>query len=165
MIKPKRAPYGTTKKDPDTTIGDINRMLRSFGIENIQWTTLWEKNHVEMRFAVPLEGGKNIGIKVVPPAFTAKHRTWNPKAGRHETVEAPNWPQCLRLLYWWLKVKVEAIAYGLREVEEEFLSDLVVHLPSGEETTVGEAIRPALAAGERSILDIPKLPGPNAGWR
>lgn len=58
---------------------------------------------------------------------------------------------------------VEAAAYGLREVEEEFLSDVIVRLPSGEETTVGEAMRPALAAGSNSVLDVPRLTGKRDG--
>ena len=157
MIKPKKAPYASTVKDPDSSIADINRMLRTYGIDNYQWTTLWNENRVELRFAIELEVGRKIGILVRPPPFTSKHRTWNAKKGRNEIVEAPNWPQCMRLLFWWLKAKVEAVAYGLREVEEEFLSDVIVKLPTGEETTVGEAMRPALAAGSNSVLDVPRL--------
>ena len=157
MIKPKKAPYASTVKDPDSSIADINRMLRTYGIDNYQWTTLWNENRVELKFAIETDPGRKIGILVRPPAFTAKRKTWDSKAGKYATIEAANWPQSLRLLFWWLKAKVEAVAYGLREVEEEFLSDVIVHLPTGEETTVGEAMRPALAAGSNSVLDVPRL--------
>jgi hypothetical protein len=156
MLKPKRAPYATTTKDPDTTIADINRMLRSYGISNIQWTTAWERQMVELRFAIEKEPGKFIGIRVRPPAFAAVRRTWDEKTGKYKRLEAPNWAQSLRMLLWWLKAKVEAVAFGLREVEEEFLSDVIVRLPSGEETTVGEVVRPAMTDG---TLDLPKLRG------
>jgi hypothetical protein len=39
MIKPKKPPYNDTKKDPESTILDINRMLRLYGVDNYQWTT------------------------------------------------------------------------------------------------------------------------------
>jgi hypothetical protein len=148
MILPKKAPYADTTSDPEKTIGDINRMLQKYGIKEYQWTTLWDKARVELRFGIEVEGGRKVGIKVVPPAFARTRRTWNAKLGRNEKIVAPNWAQSLRCLHYWLKAKVEAVAYGLREVEEEFLSDIIVLLPTGEETTVGEAIRPGLASGD-----------------
>ena len=157
MLKPKHAPYADTKKDPDTRIADINRMLRAYGIENTQWTTEWGRGVVSLKFAIEKEPGKFIGILVRPPAFMAKRRTWNAKLGRNEVLELPNWSQSIRMLHWWLKAKIEAVAFGLREVEEEFLSDILVTLPSGEQTTVGEAIsKGALGQGK---LDIPALGG------
>ena len=154
MIKPKKAPYATTTKDPDTSIADINRMLRSYGINDIQWTTLWDAKRVELRFMVEKEAGKSVGILIIPPLFAAKRRTWIEKRGRYETIESPSWSQSMRLLYWWLKVKIESIAYGLREVEEEFLHDVLVRLPDGTETTIGSAIMPGLKEGK---LDLPQL--------
>ena len=74
---------------------------------------------------------KQIGVTVTPPVFAAKRRTWNPKMGRYEAVYSPNWAQSFRLLYWWLKAKIEAVAYGLTTVEQEFLSQVVVALPDG----------------------------------
>lgn len=158
MIKPKKAPYSGTVKDPDTTIADINRMLRSYGIDNFQWTTLWEKNLVELKFSVALEDKRHLTIKVTPPVLLASRRVYDEKTRRTFKKEIPEWPRSLRLMFWWLKAKIEAIAYGLREVEEEFLSDIVVLLPSGQETTVGKALHPALSSGSDSVLDVPQLP-------
>lgn len=157
MLTPKKAPYSGTKSDPEKTIGDTNRMLRKYGINEYQWTTLWEKGEVTLRFAIETAPGRKIGIKVMPPTFALKRKTWNAKLGRNDFITAPNWAQSLRCLHYWLKAKVEAVAYGLREVEEEFLSDIVVTLPSGEETTVGEMVRPAIGAG--GVVDVSKLLG------
>jgi hypothetical protein len=159
MIKPKKAPYSGTQKDPDGTISDINKMLRAYGIDSYRWTTLWEKNSVELTFVVESEPGKNLTIRVTPPVLLVSRRIYDEKTRRTSKKEIPDWHRSLRLMYWWMKAKIEAIAYGLREVEEEFLSDIVVRLPSGEETTVGKAIRPALAAGSNSVIDIPQLTG------
>jgi len=156
VIRPKKLPYAGTEKDPEATISDINRMLRDVGITSYQWTTLWESGRVELLLAVEEEGGKVTPLRLIAPAFLAKRKTWNAKVGRYETVQAPNWSQSMRLFYWYLKTKLEAIAYGLREVREEFLHDVVVKDAQGRETTVGEMVLPAIAAGK---LDLPSLGG------
>lgn len=159
MIKPKKPPYAGTQKDTDGSISDINKMLRSYGIDNYQWNTLWEKNVVELTFAIQMEKERWLKIKVAPPVLVISRRIFDPKLNRSFKKDIPDWPRSMRLMFWWMKAKIESIAYGLREVEEEFLSDIVVRLPSGEETTIGKAIRPALASGSESVLDIPQLPG------
>lgn len=144
-----KAPYNTTTKDPDTTMADINKLLKKYGISEIQWTTFWETNIVELRFAVTQPDGKKIGVKLVPPAFKAKRRTWNTKKNRYETLDAPNWSQSLRLLYWYVKAKLEAVSYGLVDFDKEFLGDIITKLPNGREGTVIESIR--------ARMEIPEL--------
>ena len=63
-----------------------------------------------------------------------------------------NLNQSLRLLYWYLKTKLEAISFGLVSVEHEFLSDIVYHLPDGTEKTISEVIVKKLGSSE-----MPKL--------
>jgi hypothetical protein len=154
MIKPQAPPYKDTKSVEETQM-DITRLLKKFGIEDCQWTTLWSQNAVELKFVVETEPGKHIIIKVKPPFFMAKRKTWDPKQGKHVITEAPNWAQSFRCLFYWLKAKLEAVAYGLREIEEEFLSDMVVKTPDGEERTVGELVRPAITDGCYRPLSLP----------
>jgi hypothetical protein len=47
-----------------------------------------------------------------------------------------------------LKSKLEAVSYGLTTVEKEFLSEVIVKLPQGGDTTIGEAIAGGVAKGE-----------------
>ncbi len=54
----------------------------------------------------------------------------------------------MRLVFWWLKTKLEAVTYGLRSVTEEFLAEIVHHLPSGEEATLGEILIPTIFSGD-----------------
>lgn len=149
----KKAPYGGTEKDPETTMADINKMLKAYGVSEMQWTTFWESHVVELRFAIKNSDGKRIGVKLVPPAFAAKRKTWNAKKGKYEIIDAPNWSQSMRLLYWFLKSKLEAVAYGLRDFESEFLGDLIVKLPDGRESTVSEAFKNRLPGLELPELD------------
>jgi hypothetical protein len=146
----KTPPYGNTKADPDRTVMQIGKLLQSYGVTNFQWTNL--EGGKQLKFLLePGEGKRPIGIRVTPPAFVAKRKTWNPEKGRHEVIEAPNWAQSLRLLYYWLKVKLESVAYGLREAEEEWLADTLI-VVDGREQTVGELLRPALADGSASSM-------------
>ena len=73
--------------------------------------------------------------------------------GRYERVYSPNWAQSFRLLYWWLKAKLEAVAYGLTSVEQEFLSQVMVKLPSGEMTTMGAALTEPIFTGSLALQD------------
>ncbi len=150
MIRRKRAPYSDTEVPPERTKSEIERLLRDYGAEAVQWTEHYEHMRLEMRFVIrsDAEGARPVMVKLVPPAFLAKRKTWNAMKGYYETVDSPNWAQSLRLLKSYLKAKLESIAYGLRDVEEEFLSDVVVRDRAGNETTVLEAVHVALSSGE-----------------
>jgi len=143
MIISKKPPYSSTKADPEKTQMDITRLLREYGCSGVQWTTVYDRNEVKLAFTVEVEVRgvkKQLLVQVEPPIFAAKRRTWNPKAGRYDIVMAPNWAQSFRMLFWWLKAKLEAVAYGLTSFEKEFLSGVVTSLPDGRKITVGDAI-------------------------
>lgn len=154
-----RPPYSGTTSDPDKTIADINRLLRKYGINDYQWTTLWDQNLIELKFMIENAGSdgklRKIGIKVAPPVFKAKRRTWDAKKGRNVAIELPNYAQAMRLLYHWLKIKIESVAFGLKAVEEEFMSDLIIRLPDGRESTVGKVFKPRITDG---VTTLPSLP-------
>lgn len=156
MIISKKPPYQGTEADPDKTRMQIDKLLRDYGVSGVQWTTDYDHNRVGLAFMVETEIRglkKQIGIKIEPPVFVAQRRTWNPRLGRYERVHAPNWAQSFRLLFWWLKAKLEAVAYGLTSIEQEFLSQVVVKLPSGQQTTVGAALAEPILAGNLALED------------
>jgi hypothetical protein len=144
MITPKKAPYSTTESDPDKTMIEIEKLLRAYGIESFRWTKEYAKNRVALEFLVEVETKgvkKEIAILIEPPPIAQERRTWDVRQGRYVKVLAPNWAQSLRLTYWWIKSKLEAVAYGLATVEKEFLSQVMVSLPEGGGSkTVGELI-------------------------
>ena len=139
MIKPRKPPYSDTKADPTTSEVQISKLLEEYGVSGTQWTKDFSKKTVSLRFVVEAEiKGKrmNIAIELIPPLFEARRRTYDQISGRYEKIYAPNWAQSFRLLYWYLKTKLEAIAYGLTTVEKEFLSDIVHKLPDGSTQTL-----------------------------
>jgi hypothetical protein len=157
----RKAPYADTKVPAEQTRAEIDRLLRSYGVQDFQWTELWSRGVVQLRFAIEVEPqtqgrpARFVQIRVTPPSFTAKRKSWDPKRG-YTTIESPNWPQAMRCLLHWLKAKLESVAFGLKSIEDEFLADMVVRGPDGAEHTVAELVRPALASG---VLDIPALAG------
>ena len=163
MIKPRKAPYASAEADPYRTQAEISKLLQSYGCTAVQWTSDFAKETVNLRFRVEIEyqGVKReIGIEIIPPRFEARRKTYNPLKGRHETINAPNWAQSFRLLYWYIKTKLEAIAYGLVSAEEEFFAQVMTKLPTGEQTTVFKmVVNDALAlpegrTEERHIIDV-----------
>ncbi len=145
MIK-KKAPYQNTSVDFQKSQQQITRLLEAYGCEGVQWTTLFKPPQVEVKFVLEteIEGSKKkIAIKMKPPVFVKRSRS-----GKH----VANLNQSLRLLYWYLKTKLEAISFGLVSVEHEFLSDIVYQLPDGTEKTIGEVMVKELGSS-----DMPKL--------
>jgi len=144
MIKPRKPPYANTKVDPYRSKAEIEKLLESYGVEQTQWNMDLKQGVVQLRFLVEAEikGVKRqVGIEVNPPTFLATRRTWDAVTGRYMKVQAPNWAQTFRLLHWWLKAKLEAVAYGLSSVEREFLAEVVVKLPGQvQPVTVGHLL-------------------------
>ena len=60
--------------------------------------------------------------------------------------------QIWRVLYFWLKSKMEAIDFGLMEFETEFLPYAVIS-DGRKSTTIANAVRPRLEAGTLDIDD------------
>jgi hypothetical protein len=146
VIRPPkgRKPYAGTTVGVDQSKNRITKLLRDYGAEGVSWTDNFQTGAVNLRFVVTREDGRATAFSVTPAAFKEKHSSWDPVKGRTVTIESPNWPRALRLLEAWLKTKLESIAFGLTEVEEEFLAQMVVRDQYGQETTVGETLIPAI---------------------
>lgn len=140
MLTPKTAPYASTEVDAEKTQAEINKLLRSYGITKYQWTTDWSENRVRLRFAIEEQPGKFVPIEIEPAMFLKKHLQYNRLTGKNSYIEAPNWAQSMRLLKSYLKAKLEAIAYGLKEVRTEFMADIIIKDGHGGETTMGKAM-------------------------
>jgi hypothetical protein len=158
-IRPPKGsrPYRGTTVSVDRSKEQISKLLRDYGADGVQWAEHFQSGTLQLQFAVAREGGGAIRFRITPAAFKEKHVSWDPIKGRNVTVEAPDWPRSMRLLLAWLKTKLESIAFGLTAIEEEFLAQTVVRDGTGQETTVGELIVPAIEAGGGQL---PLLTGP-----
>ncbi len=133
----KQTPYYSTTVEAETTQAKITKMLYEYGAEGTRWTNLG-KDIIELEFIWKVEtpeGERPMQFRLRPPMMLKKDGEPHPK-------------QTMRLVYWWLKAKLEAVVYGLRSIEQEFLAEVVGQLPSGEEVTVGEMLIPQILTGE-----------------
>ena len=143
-------PYRDTKVPYTRTKAQIEKLLTDYGVEGVQWTTY--KGEEDLKFIVSAEvrGVKReLMIQVKPPQMFARRRV----RGRG-LVTTPNRNQAYRLLFYWIKSKLEAVVWGLSTIEKEFLSQVTVALPDGD-TTVGEIMSGYIAEDKLGALPAP----------
>jgi len=151
-----KIPYADTKISPEKTKAEISEMLKSHGIENIQWTAFRGEEVLRFLKEVDLKGvRRELMFEVKPPRIMAKKRTWNVKEGKYILVNVPLWAQAWRLVYWYLETKLKAVEWGLVSLEREMMAQITVPLPDGSVTSLGDVI-------ERRIAEdtLAKLPSP-----
>jgi len=154
MIKLKDPPYKSTKIDPDHTRVEIDKLLRKYGVKKIIWASDYESNDVQLAFEVEAEIQgirKGFTVMVRPPLILKRVRVYNRVLMKSEHIQVPNWPQSMRILYWYLKSKIESVAFGLVSIEKEFLSQIMISLPEGN-STVGEALEPVMMRDKLSTI-------------
>lgn len=154
MIKPERAPYSSTKRDPRQTQIDIERLLEKYGITDLQWTR--KADEITLRFVTDVMIQKRsirMGFQFNPPTFAKERRTWNKEKGQYDVLPLPNIAQSMVLLHEYLKNKLAAVAWGLRPMEEEFLAEVVVPDPvTHAPRRFGDIVR------EQNFLALPPAP-------
>lgn len=153
-IRPPKGkkPYAGTTVSVDISKARITKLLREYGAEGVAWMDNFQTGAVNLRFVVTRDDGRATAYSITPAAFKEEHRSWDPVKGKESVVTAPNWPRALRLLEAWVKTKLESVAFGLTEMEEEFLAQTVVRDAHGEETTVGELVIPAIEQGGGKLM-------------
>ena len=165
VIRPPKGkkPYVKSKLNVDQSKNQISKLLRDYGCEGVSWTENFQTGQVQLRFIVGLEGGGYTQYQITPAPFMEPHRTWSAIEGKEVIETSPNWARSMRLLYNWLKTKLESIAFGLTEVEQEFLAQRVVRDVHGQETTAGELVIAAIERGNGQLaLEAPKRRDPSA---
>ena len=134
-------PYNNTTIGIDQTVMEISQMLKQENAKGIRWTETpaairgVELPLLEFVMASSIGGiEKEVVIRVKPRLLTKEvGQRYN-----RRSVAAPE--QSMRLLYWWLKSKLEAIKYGLETVESVLLSNIIHNLPDGSTSTIGESM-------------------------
>jgi hypothetical protein len=162
VIKRRDPPYAGTVVAPDRTLAQIQELLFEYGCEAVQ-TTRDQTGRVEIRFTIEVEVQgvrRKIAVRIEPPLLTVTKGK-----GRGKTTYSDP-ARSYRLLYWYLKSKLEAVSYGLVSAEREFFSQVLISLPSGDTTTVGEATEAAFAGSGSLFLpglgkERPILAAPN----
>ena len=110
-----------------------------------------------LEFVRNTKGGTRLPYRIVVTPKVNKD-TQNP-VKELDRAERQVW----RVVYWWLKAKVEALDFGLVEFEQEFLPYMMLQDRQGHESTVAQAFFESmagrLAAGNDPFAGLrPALP-------
>jgi hypothetical protein len=152
MKRQVRIPYSGTKISPEQTKGEIEKLLKEHGIQDIQWTTYHGETTLKFIYGLDFRGvHKEIMFSFTPQNIPKTVRQYNPKIFRTEKIKVNDEPVAYRLLWWYLKAKLEAVSYGLESVEKEFLSHILLSLPNGQQATIGEKIFETLTTIEEHL--------------
>lgn len=144
-------PYSDTEVKWDRTRAQIEDLIRDYGAVGISWASYRGEDILQFIIEAEIQGvRKEIGIQVNVPIILKRARP----GGRGPIVNTWNKDQSYRLLYWFIKSKLEAVAYGLNTIEREFMSEILVKLPGGS-TTVGNILEQYLATDNLAALPAP----------
>jgi hypothetical protein len=160
IVLNRNPPYIDTEVPYERTKAEIEILLRSYGVKGIRWTSLEGQDDV-LEFIIEAEVygiKKQLGIVVKPPHILVKKKL--PGRG---LVNTENINQEYRLLFHWIKSKIEAVVWGLSTIEKEFLSEVQLKLPDGRNTTVGEIVIDLMGRNTLESLpfyDNPQQPSP-----
>ena len=150
-----RIPYSNTTIPPERTKADIEKMLKDYGIKDIQWTTLEGQTNLKFLWKFTITGvEKQVIFQFNPPTIPSTKRSWT--GMRYERVHVNLEATSYRLLWHYLKNKLEAVRWGLQTLEREFLSQAVMQLPNGQTTTVGDRIQEVYAVVSAPALEYHK---------
>jgi hypothetical protein len=140
--------YETTSVDCMKSWGEICKVLYSHGCEATRYTDMPDGFIVEF-IRVSLAGGvKGRQVVRMPIRYDySKCKTPNQK----EQEKRTKW----RSLYHYVKAVFDAVDKGIVMVEQAFMADTLVTLPSGEQARVIEAFLPQVSRG---VLDVFALP-------
>ena len=137
-----KTPYRDTESTPEKSQGEIRRMLAKYGIQDIQFTHHGQTKLV-MRMGVDAGDGHMNAYALDVPFLTT-----DTKGER----------QAWRMLFWWLKAKLETLMFSFTDFETEMLPYRLVAGENGP-ITVAQSILPQLRAGGTDIDPFrPALP-------
>lgn len=133
----KDMPYRDTTIAWNRTMADISEMVKEAGAVGIRWTELGNNMPVlEFLMRTELKGREmEFRVLVKPPELPDRKKI------NGKVVNTVNRNASMRLTYWYLKSKLEAVKFGLEDIFEAFMLRVVHSLPDGRESTIGESIK------------------------
>jgi hypothetical protein len=164
MNQNKKPCYKSTTIAPERSRADIDKLLKDFDIKTRAWITKNNEDVLIFEWSVDVNGAiKNITFELHPPEIRELRRVWNEKTCRYEKVHVRNDAIAYRLLFNYIKNKLEAIRVGMVTVENEFMAHIKFSLPDGSSTTLGQSLIPLMA--NRGLENALEYKVPSSGPR
>jgi hypothetical protein len=157
----KKVPYQDTQIPIGKSKMDIEDMLKQFGAEALRWTESPESMKgldcptLEFIIKTQIKGvEKMIGFRMKAPLLQERRRSKGRYGG--PLIRKPNVNASMRLLWWYLKGRLEAVRWGLETIEESLLSHVLVSLPDGRVEEVRDVIMPQLTS-QKGVSLLPSF--------
>ena len=139
-------PYEDSKVTVEKSQRDIKSLLARFDVQATRFTSY--PAYTVLEFVRGTEAGTRTSYRI----------TIQPKLGEKPGLSTSAWDraerQVWRVVYWWLKAKVEAIEFGLVEFEQDFLPYMLLQGADGRSRTMTEITFDHLA-GRIAVPDDP----------
>lgn len=126
--------------------GEIDKLLRQWGCDMIQWTDEFDEDRVTLRFVWNHDDRKymarfSLGIEPIDMETVQNYKTGGVAEGKLAKAQANRGKQEHRLLLLWLKAALNAVDANLIDAATLFLP----FLEDSEGRTVAEVALPRLA--------------------
>ncbi len=160
----KDIPYRNTNISYGQTKLDIEEMLKEAQALALRWTETPDSMKgvslpiLEFILTVQWEGReKQFGIRIQPPLLYDRKKDKHHNKG---VINTPNRNASMRLLYWYLKARLEAVKFGLEDVFDAFMSKVINSLPDGRTITLSQTVRehPNIVKEISPTFEIKALP-------
>lgn len=165
----KDIPYRNTTIPYGRTQLDIDEMLKEAGVIAFRWT---ETPDSVKGLALPIlefqmstiMGGKEEKFRIGIQAPLLDDQKRDRYTGK--IIKTPNRNASMRLLYWYLKSRLEAVKFGLEDIFDAFMSRVINSLPDGRIVTLGETLKqyPSLVK-ELPTFEVKILPANSGDYK
>ena len=138
--------YGDTSVPVARSQEQVRHLLMGSGVRGVQFAEDWMLGTIGFQFVKE----KDFDGHKVPLLVRMNIQVWaDPKRRLRASVreKLQRERQVWRALYWYMKSQLEAVAFGLRTLEDVFFSDLVMH----DGRTIGDHVRGALVTGRLAL--------------
>lgn len=135
MIDGTKLPYADTSVSIEKSKEDINKLLKKFGCNGIQWTWVDDKEILRFIHKFEFEGvERGITFEINIPEIGKR------KGRGYGRVFMRNDRQAYRIVVHIIKAKLTAVETGVETFENEFLSKILYQLSDGRSVKVGDVI-------------------------
>ena len=148
----KRIPYADTCVPASRSKEQIDKMLHDYGADAMRWTVVRDQSPVlEFVFTVTVNGTeRKLGFRITAPHIEVT------RVRDHQRVHAYNENASYRVLWWYLKSRLEAVSLGMETIEEALMTRILLSLPDEAgnvvQTTVGDEVRRQIVNPKRKGL-------------
>lgn len=149
----KKLPYMDTDVPVGQSRNDILKLLKGAGADGIQWSEIFRPiKTTELRF---IKDGIAYTLKIPVDTSDLDNQRQFIAPYRFQALIEKRERGLHRALFQYILALVKAHQWGLMKFEEAFAGHIIVQLPSGERTTVADAV----LTKKTGLLELPGASG------